>query len=75
MTESREQLATEVNSETLAAVRALANEEGRPLEALVDEALTDLVEKRAKPKARGHVMDAYLASHEKYSVLYQKLAK
>lgn len=72
---AREKFATQVNSEVLAAVRALAAEEGRQLQALVDEALMDLIEKRKQAKPRPHVMTAYLSSHDKYSELYKKLAE
>ena len=75
MSPIREKFATQVNSEILADIRALAQSEGRQLQALVDEALADLIEKRKNPLPRAHVMAAYLASHEKYSELYQKLAK
>ena len=75
MSPIREKFATQVNSEILADIRALAQSEGRQLQALVDEALADLIEKRKNPRPRAHVMAAYLASHEKYSELYQKLAK
>jgi hypothetical protein len=72
---SREKFATQVNSDILAAVRTLAEKEGRQLQALVDEALADLIEKRKRSSPRAHVMGAYLASHEKYAPLYKKLAK
>ncbi len=75
MSATREKFATQVNSEILAAVRTLAEKEGRQLQALVDEALADLIEKRKKSTPRAHVMGAYLASHEKYAPLYKKLAK
>lgn len=71
----REEFATQVNSEVIAAVRALAAQEGRQLQALVDEALADLIEKRKHARPRPHVMAAYLSSHDKYSELYKKLAK
>ena len=72
---SREKFATQVNSEILTAVRRLAQSEGRQLQALVDEALADLIEKHKNAKPRPHVMGAYLASHEKYGPLYKKLAE
>jgi len=72
---TREKFATQVNSEILTAVRTLAEKEGRQLQALVDEALADLIEKRKKATPRAHVMGAYLASHEKYAPLYKKLTK
>ena len=48
--------------------------EGRQLQALVDEALADLIEKHKNAQPRPLVMGAYLASHEKYGPLYKKLA-
>ncbi len=75
MSAIREKFATQVNSEILSAVRTLAEKEGRQLQALVDEALADLIEKRKQAAPRAHVMGAYLASHEKYAPLYKKLAK
>lgn len=72
---NRQKFATQVNPETLSALRTLAQAEGRQLQALVEEALADLVEKHNNAKPRRRVMDAYLASHEEYAPLYQKLAK
>ena len=71
----RERFTTRVNSEILAAVRSLARSEGRRLQALVDEALADLIEKRKGSSTRSHVMAVYRASHEKYAPLYKKLAE
>lgn len=75
MSQIREKFATQVKSDILSAVRSLADKEGRQLQALVDEAFTDLIEKRKKATPRAHVMGAYLASHEKYGPLYKKLAE
>jgi hypothetical protein len=75
MAQAREKFATQVNSEILTAVRTLAEKEGRQLQALVDEAFADLIEKRKNSTPRSHVMGAYLASHEKYGPLYKKLAE
>jgi len=75
MAQTREKFATQVNSKILRDVRALADQEGRQLQALVDEALADLIEKHKNAKPRSHVMGAYLASHEKYGPLYKKLAR
>ena len=74
-TRAREKFATQVNSEILSAVRNLAQTEGRQLQALVDEALADLIEKRKQNRPRAHVMAAYQASHEKFGPLYKKLAE
>jgi hypothetical protein len=75
MAQTREKFATQVNSEILTAVRLLAEKEGRQLQALVDEAFADLIEKRNNATPRPHVVGAYLASHEKYGTLYKKLAE
>ena len=75
MRRTREKFATQVNSEILAGLRALAEEEGRQLQALVDEALADLIEKHRNSRPRPHVMAAYLGSHEKFGSLYKKLAE
>ena len=72
---SRIKFATQVDADILSAVRTLAHEEGRQLEALVDEALSDLVEKHRQARPRPHVMGAYHTSHEKFGSLYKKLAQ
>ena len=75
MSQRREKFATQVNSEILTSVRTLAHKEGRQLQALVEEALVDLIDKHTNAKPRPHVMGAYLASHERYGSLYKKLAE
>lgn len=71
----REKFATQVDAEILSAVRNLAQQEGRQLQALVDEALADLLEKRKQSQPRARVMAAYQASHGRYATLYKKLAE
>jgi cell division septum initiation protein DivIVA len=75
MADVREKFATQVDPTLLASVRGLAQKEGRQLQALVEEALTDLLEKRKHTRARAHVMAAYQGSHEKYAELYKILAR
>ena len=75
MSKTREKFATQVDSEILSEIRAIAEQEGRQLQALVDEALADLIEKRKQARPRPRVMAAYLASHDTYDELYKKLAK
>lgn len=72
---AREKFATQVNSEILTTVRNLAQSEGRQIQALVDEALSDLIDKRKRNKPRANVMATYQASHEKFGPLYKKLAE
>lgn len=75
MADLRKKFTTRVDPEVLAAVRQLAQAEGRPLQALVEEALKDLIEKRKNSSLSPGVMAAYQASHARYATLYQKLAK
>jgi hypothetical protein len=72
---ARQKFATQVDTEILSALRELAHNEGRQLQALVEEALSDLVDKHRRSHPRPHVMAAYLGSHEKFGSLYKKLAK
>jgi predicted transcriptional regulator len=72
---SREKFATQVDSELLSTVRDLAKSEGRQIQALIDEALADLIEKRKQGKPRANVMAIYQASHDKFATLYKKLAE
>jgi hypothetical protein len=71
----REKFATQVEASLLAEIRELARSEGRQIQALIDEALADLVEKRRSAKPRPHVMALYQASHARYEELYKNLAK
>ena len=78
MPANRQKFSTRVNSETLAQVRKIAAEEGRQHQAVVDEALADLVEKRRQVRPRPHVVAACRGSLDKYDELhklYKKLAK
>lgn len=73
--QAREKFATQVNSEILRSVRHIAQDEGRQLQALIEEALADLIEKKKQSRPRTHVMAAYQTSHEKFAPLYKKLAE
>lgn len=75
MSQTREKFATQVNSALLADLRGLAKEEGRQLQALVEEAIEGLLEQRRQTNARPHVMSAYKASHARFGALYKKLAE
>ncbi len=73
--QNREKFATQVDATLLAEIRALADDEGRQLQALVEEALADLVEKRRRSRPRDRVMAAYMTSHDTFAPLYRKLAE
>lgn len=73
--QTSEELTIQINAEILACVRAIAQEEGLQLQALIEEAFSNLIKKRKSARPRPHVMAAYLASHEEYGELYKKLAQ
>ena len=75
MPQSREKLATLVDGALLADLRSLAKQEGRPIQALVEEALAALIEQRRQGTVRPHVMSAYRKSHARHAPLYKKLAQ
>lgn len=75
MAQTRDKFATQVSTDVLAEIRALAKKEGRHVQALVDEALTDLIDKHRNARPRPHVMAAYQASHQQFGPLYKKLAE
>lgn len=75
MQHSREKFATQINSDLLADLRRQAKEEGRQIQALVEEAIAALIEERRQGKARPHVMRAYQKSHARFASVYEKLAE
>jgi len=75
MKKNRVKFATHVDPEILAAVEEIARTEGKQIQALIDEALADLLNKRKGMNARPHVMAAYMQSHETYASVYKKLAE
>lgn len=75
MSKTREKFVTQVNPEILSAIRAIAEQEDRQFQDLVEEALVDLIEKRTQARPRPRVVAAYLTSHDKYDELYKKLAE
>ena len=73
--QTRRRFATQVDAALLDELRTLAREEGRPIQALVDEAIAALLEQRRQGTARPHVMAAHQRSHARFAALYEKLAK
>ena len=77
MTEApvREKFATQMDTALLAEVRALARDEGRQLQAVIEEAVRDLLEARRGGDVRRRVADAYQHSLGRYGALYERLSK
>ena len=75
MSEIRERFETRLDREVLTAIRKIAEEEGREVEGVVEEALRAHIAQREKTKPRSHVIEAYRSSLQGYGSLYEKLAK
>ena len=73
MAEPHEKLATQVDPVVLDGIRSLARQEGRQLQALVEEALADFVEQRKSSRSRPNLIAEYYAGRDKYRALSQKL--
>lgn len=71
----RTKFATQIDPEILERTRALAAKEGRQIQSLVEEALTDLLAKRASPRSGMSFDDAQKHSIERFSTVYERLAK
>jgi hypothetical protein len=71
----RKKFTSRVDAKTFNALRRLAEKDGRQLQSLINEALTDLLQKYRPATSRMQVMAAYQRSHARYSELYKKLAQ
>ena len=67
--------ATQADPEVLATLRKIAGDEGRQLQALVDEALREYIDQKLGNTPRRRVMEAMYDSMSQYDALYRELAK
>ncbi len=75
MNSPREKFSSQADARLLAEMRRIARAEGRQLQALLDEAMRDYVDKKLTGKARLHVRKAFADSLRDFDALYQELAK
>lgn len=61
-------------AETLEKARAIAHAEGKQLQAIIEEALLDLIEKRQSARPPAQVMALYQASVAQNKPLYEQLS-
>jgi len=71
----REKFSSQAAPEVLAALRQIAESEGRQFQTVLDEALRDYIERHQKERPRRHVMATFAASLEEFDSLYLELAK
>lgn len=65
--------ATQLAPDVLAVLRGMAQDEGRHLQSILDEALRAYIENKQKP--RQHVLSALQSSIHEYDALYESLSK
>ncbi|MDP9022909.1 MAG: hypothetical protein M3N57_09505 [Actinomycetota bacterium] len=75
MAEQRQKLASQAAPEVLEAVRSIADEEGRQLQAVIEEALREYVERKRGERPRDQVLAHLQASVQQHRELYRRLAE
>ena len=75
MTLDREKFSSQADKHILAQARALAASEGRQFQSILEEALTEYLERHQVERPRAHVMEAFGLSMDEFDDLYQKLAQ
>ena len=59
----------------LAALRQIAESQGRQFQAVLDDALRDYIDRQQKERPRRHVMASFASSLDEFDSLYRELAK
>jgi len=72
---TREKFSSQAAPEVLAALRHIAQSQGRQFQAVLDDALRDYIDRQQKERPRRHVMTAFAPSLEEFDSLYRDLAK
>ena len=75
MATRRERFSSQADPNLLATLRALAKQNGRHFQAVLEDAMRDYIESRAQEKPRVAVMAHFQASLEKNRELAKLLAK
>lgn len=71
----REKLSSQAAREVLAALRQIAENQGRQFQAVLDEALRDYIDRQQKERPRRHVMASFATSLDEFDSLYRELVK
>lgn len=75
MSTKREKFSSQADEKILADTRALAHSQGRQFQSILEEALTEYLERHQVERPRAHVMEAFGLSMDEFDDLYQKLAQ
>lgn len=71
----REKFSSQAAPEVLAAMRQIAESQGRQFQTVLDEALRDYIDRQQKERPRRHAMAAFASSLDEFDHLYRELAK
>ncbi len=71
----RQKFSSQASPEVLAALRQIAQAQGRQFQAVLDEALRDYIDRQQKEQPRRHVMASFAQSLDEFDHLYRKLAE
>lgn len=74
-TAAREKFSSQAAPEVLAALRQIAESQGRQFQVVLDDALRDYIDRHKKDRPRRHVVASFAASVEEFDSLYRELAK
>ena len=75
MTVSREKFSSQLDPEVLAAAREFAQVNGRQFQSVLEQALSEFLDRHLTNRPRNHVMEALGLSIDEFSELYEKLAQ
>jgi len=75
MATAREKFSSQADPKLLAKVRTLADREGRQFQSILEDALSEYLERHQNEPPRAHVMEALGLSMKEFDELYKNLAK
>lgn len=75
MAVAREKFASQADPELLAGMRSAAESEGRQLQAVLEDAMREYLERRSASRPRPQVIAALAESIAEFDELYERLAK
>lgn len=71
----RQKFSSQASPEVLAALRKIAESEGRQFQVVLDEALREYIERKEKGQPQRHTLEAFAQSIKEFDSLYRELAK
>ena len=72
---SEDKFSYKVSPEVLAALHELAASQGGQLQAILEDALREYLERQQRDRPRQHVLSAFASSMNEFDDLYKDLAK